>query len=55
MDNYELRRVRIRRAIANFTESEIPLPRRIVVASRNLWSRFARRQRCCGHHGEPGC
>ena len=55
MDDHSLRRVRIRRAIRNFTESEIPLPRRIVVASRNLWVRVARQQRCCGHDGEPGC
>jgi hypothetical protein len=43
------------RAIRNFTESEIPLPRRIVVASRNAWLRVVLRQGCCGHDGEPGC
>jgi hypothetical protein len=42
-------------AIRNFTDSEIPLPRRIVVASRNLWLRVALRRACCGHDGEPGC
>jgi len=42
-------------AIRNFTESEIPLPRRIVVATRNVWLRVALRQTCCGHDGEPGC
>jgi hypothetical protein len=45
----------IPRAIRNFTDSDIPLPRRIVVASRNLWLRVALRQACCGHDGEPGC
>jgi hypothetical protein len=43
------------RAIRNFTDSEIPLPRRIAVASRNLLLRVVRRQACCGHDGEPGC
>ena len=43
------------RAIRNFTDSEIPLPRRIVVASRNAWLRVVLRQACCGHDGEPGC
>jgi hypothetical protein len=43
------------RAVRNFLESDIPLPRRIVVASRNLWLRVALRQACCGHDGEPGC
>ncbi len=42
-------------AIRNFTHSEIPLPRRIVVASRNVWLRVVLRQACCGHDGEPGC
>ncbi|MGH2490185.1 MAG: hypothetical protein ACRDF9_01635 [Candidatus Limnocylindria bacterium] len=49
------RRGNIVRAIRNFTDSEIPLSRRIVVASRNLWLRVARRQACCGNDGEPGC
>jgi hypothetical protein len=44
-----------RRAIRNFTDSKIPLPRRIVVASRNAWLRVVLRQGCCGHDGEPGC
>ncbi len=43
------------RAIRNFTGSDIPLPRRVLVASRNLWLRVARRRTCCGHDGEPGC
>jgi hypothetical protein len=43
------------RALRNFTDSEIPLPRRIVVALRNVWLRVALRQACCGHDGEPGC
>ncbi|HEY3126335.1 MAG TPA: hypothetical protein VGK07_04685 [Candidatus Limnocylindria bacterium] len=42
-------------AIRNFSDSEIPLPRRIVVASRNVWLRVVLRQACCGHDGEPGC
>jgi hypothetical protein len=43
------------RAVRNFTESDIPLPRRILVAARNVWLRVALRQACCGHDGEPGC
>ncbi|MDO8506785.1 MAG: hypothetical protein Q7S41_04155 [Candidatus Limnocylindria bacterium] len=43
------------RAVQNFLESDIPLPRRIVVATCNLWLRVALRQGCCGHDGEPGC
>jgi hypothetical protein len=43
------------RALRNFLDSDIPLPRRIVVASRNAWLRIALRQNCCGHDGEPGC
>jgi hypothetical protein len=43
------------RAVRNFVESDIPLPRRIVVASRNLWLRVALHRMCCGHDGEPGC
>lgn len=39
----------------NFAGSDIPLPRRTVVALRNLWLRVALRQNCCGHDGEPGC
>jgi hypothetical protein len=49
------RRGDLGRAIRNFTDSEIPLPRRVVVAARNLWVRVALRQTCCGHDGEPGC
>jgi hypothetical protein len=41
--------------IRNFTDSEIPLPRRILAASRNTWLRVVARQTCCGHDGEPGC
>ncbi|HUG05943.1 MAG TPA: hypothetical protein VMQ78_05360 [Candidatus Limnocylindria bacterium] len=43
------------RAIRNFTDSQIPLPRRLGVASRNAWLRVVRRRACCGHDGEPGC
>jgi hypothetical protein len=49
------RRGNLWRAIRNFTESDIPLRRRIVVASRNAWTRVALRRTCCGHDGEPGC
>ncbi|MEP6693409.1 MAG: hypothetical protein ABJB39_02055 [Chloroflexota bacterium] len=42
-------------AVWNFTDSEIPLARRIAVASRNVWLRVVLRQACCGHDGEPGC
>ncbi len=43
------------RALRNFLDSEIPLPRRLVVTARNAWLRVALRQGCCGHDGEPGC
>jgi hypothetical protein len=35
--------------------SDIPLPKRIVVASRNYWRRVVLRRGCCGHDGQPGC
>jgi hypothetical protein len=43
------------RALRNFLDSDIPLPRRIIVAGRNVWLRVVLRQACCGHDGEPGC
>ena len=43
------------RAFRNFFDSDIPFPRRIVVALRNIGVRFVYRQACCGHDGEPGC
>ncbi|HUQ41254.1 MAG TPA: hypothetical protein VM052_02015 [Candidatus Limnocylindrales bacterium] len=49
------RRASFGRALANFTESDIPLPKRIAVTGRNIWLRLALRQTCCGHDGEPGC
>ncbi|HEY6958538.1 MAG TPA: hypothetical protein VI814_06935 [Candidatus Limnocylindria bacterium] len=44
-----------RRALRNFLDSDIPLPRRLAVTGRNVWLRVALRQNCCGHDGEPGC
>jgi hypothetical protein len=34
-----------------------PLPwhRKLRLAARNTALKIARRQSCCGHHGEPGC
>lgn len=55
MHGHRRRRGNAYRALRNFIDSDIPLPRRIVVASRNLWLRVALRQTCCGHDGEPGC
>jgi hypothetical protein len=43
------------RALHNFLDSDIPLPKRILVAGRNAWLRVVLRQACCGHDGEPGC
>jgi hypothetical protein len=42
-------------AITNWSRSPLPLHRRALVAARNLALRFARRDTCCGHDGEPGC
>ncbi len=33
----------------------MPLDRKVVTFTRNLWARLVRRQACCGHPGEPGC
>jgi hypothetical protein len=42
-------------AFDNFRRSEIPLPRRVAIAARNLSLRLILRRTCCGHDGEPGC
>jgi hypothetical protein len=41
--------------ITNWDRSDLPLPRRVQVAARNLALRLVRRETCCGHDGEPGC
>ncbi len=33
----------------------MPLERKVVTLTRNMWARLVRRQSCCGHPGEPGC
>ncbi|HYK96828.1 MAG TPA: hypothetical protein VEU77_00400 [Candidatus Acidoferrales bacterium] len=55
MHDHHRPRGNVGRALRNFTDSEIPLPRRLVVTARNVWLRVALRQTCCGHDGEPGC
>lgn len=42
-------------ALRNWTESPLPLAQKLAVAARNNLIKALRRQRCCGHHGEPGC
>jgi hypothetical protein len=41
--------------VANIRQSELPLPRRVAVAARNIARRVTLRQTCCGHRGQPGC
>ncbi len=36
-------------------EQPMPLPEKTYKLVRNLWRRVILKQRCCGHHGEPGC
>jgi hypothetical protein len=40
-----------------FTNWQIDLPfhRKVYLAFRNNWIKLTKRQRCCGHLGEPGC
>lgn len=52
----ERRRPGLRAMLANWRRSPLPPGRRLGVALRNLWRRFAWPPRnCCGHYGEPGC
>jgi hypothetical protein len=40
-----------------FTNMNQPMPRgqKWRKLTYNLWQRVAKRQNCCGNHGEPGC
>jgi hypothetical protein len=42
-------------AISNWGRSDLPVPLRLLVATRNLLLRIVRADICCGHDGEPGC
>jgi hypothetical protein len=33
----------------------MPLGKKVRLTVRNLTIKFAKRQTCCGHPGEPGC
>jgi len=33
----------------------MPLGRKLRLLFRNNWIKISKRQRCCGHPGEPGC
>jgi hypothetical protein len=41
--------------VTNWDRSTLPVPLRLLVASRDLALRMVRRDICCGHDGEPGC
>ncbi|MBE0479971.1 MAG: hypothetical protein IBX68_03225 [Dehalococcoidia bacterium] len=42
---------------AIFTNMAVPMPlhRKIYLVFRNNLIKVRKRQRCCGHPGEPGC
>jgi len=49
---------RWKRGLSNtFTNWQQPMPlrRKIWLFVRNNSIKVAKRQECCGHHGEPGC
>ena len=39
----------------NWTESDLPIWQRTLVAMRNNARKMLRGRNCCGNHGEPGC
>ncbi|MCY4449778.1 MAG: hypothetical protein OXE02_13145 [Chloroflexi bacterium] len=41
--------------IANFRESELPWPRKLLVAASNYRRKIGGGQECCGNPGQPGC
>jgi hypothetical protein len=44
----------VRDFMANWRDSEMPVPRRTLRTARNLMERMKGKD-CCGHLGEPGC
>ncbi|MBN2074757.1 MAG: hypothetical protein JW762_04325 [Dehalococcoidales bacterium] len=40
-----------------FTNMAVPMPlhRKLYLVFRNNMIKIVKRQRCCGHPGEPGC
>ncbi|MFO7773656.1 MAG: hypothetical protein R6V59_06960 [Dehalococcoidia bacterium] len=45
----------ILRGIFTNMSVKMPLRRKLYLVLRNNAIKIARRQRCCGHPGEPGC
>ena len=43
------------RAIFTNMSVKMPLRRKLYLVLRNNMIKIGRRQRCCGHPGEPGC
>jgi len=48
------RPILLREVLTNLSQP-MPLPEKLSKLVRNAWARVVRRQRCCGHPGEPGC
>ncbi len=42
-------------AIENWRNSDLPYGKKLKLAMGNTWIKISKRQRCCGHPGEPGC
>jgi hypothetical protein len=43
-----------RNFFTNWSESDLPITRKVVLTVRNR-ARSLLNKGCCGHHGEPGC
>jgi hypothetical protein len=47
-------RVHVGNFFTNWSESDLPVTRKVVLTVRNR-ARSLLNKGCCGHHGEPGC
>lgn len=36
-------------------QQPMPLPRKVLLAIKNMSLKVVKLRPCCGHHGEPGC
>lgn len=39
----------------NWRRNSLPFFQKFRLAAGNTWIKLRKRQRCCGHPGEPGC
>ena len=40
---------------SNWTSYDAPLAEKLRMAAANTFTKFRRRQACCGNNGQPGC